>query len=110
MDNKKTNEYYIAHILKDIQFLFEHTKDITEENIDNDEVLLDSIMFRLVQISESSSKLTDDFKARHKEIAWQAIKGMRNKIVHEYGDIELSIVYTTVKNDIPELYKQLLKI
>lgn len=35
---------------------------------------------------------------------------MRNRIVHEYDDVELSVVYDTVRNDIPTLYNQLLEI
>ncbi len=41
------------------------------------------------------------------EIPWRAIKGMRNRIVHEYGDVEISIVYETVVSDLPVLLKQL---
>ena len=36
-------------------------------------------------------------------IPWQSIKGMRNRIVHEYGDVELNIVYQTITEDIPEI-------
>ncbi len=43
----------------------------------------------------------------HSEIPWRAIKGMRNRIVHEYGDVEISIVYETVVSDLPVLLKQL---
>lgn len=110
MDNRKTNEYYIAQMLKDLQFLIEHTREITFDNIDNDEVLLDSIMFRLIQISENSERLDSDFKAMNADIPWRAIKGMRNRIVHEYGDVELSVVYETVVTDIPNLYEKLLAV
>ncbi len=64
-------------------------------------------MFRLIQISENSDKLTDLFKSYHSTIPWRAIKGMRNRIVHEYGHVDLSIVYSTVKNDIPALLHSL---
>lgn len=64
-------------------------------------------MFRLIQISENSDKLTEDFKAYHSNIPWRAIKGLRNRIVHEYGNVDLSVVYDTVKNDIPQLLNDL---
>lgn len=110
MDNRKTNQYYIAQMRKDLLFLIEHTKAITLETIDKDEVLLDSIMFRLIQISENSERLSDDFKKQNANIPWRAIKGMRNKIVHDYGDVDFSVVYNTIMNDIPALYEKLLKI
>lgn len=55
------------------------------------------------QISENSAKLTDEFKSMHANIPWRAIKGLRNRIVHEYGNVDLSVVYDTVKKDIPVL-------
>ncbi len=52
-------------------------------------------------------KLTVGFKASHDDIPWQAIKGMRNKIVHEYGDVEFDVVHQTVTEDIPEICEKL---
>ena len=94
-------------MLKDLGFLIEHTQKITLDNINKDLVLLDSIMFRPIQISENSERLNTSFKANHTDIPWRAIKGMRNKIIHQYGDIDLTVIYETVKNDIPNLYKLL---
>ena len=34
---------------------------------------------------------------------WRAIKGLRNRIVHDYGQVDLSVVYDTIKYDIPEI-------
>lgn len=39
-----------------------------------------------------------------------AIKGLRNRIVHEYGNVDLTIVYDTISNDIPNLLIDLSKI
>lgn len=43
MNNRKNDEYYVAQMLKDVRFIMEHTANLTEENISEDEVLLDSI-------------------------------------------------------------------
>lgn len=32
---------------------------------------------------------------------------MRNRIVHEYGDVDLSVVYSTIEDDLPNLLKEL---
>ncbi len=32
---------------------------------------------------------------------------MRNKIVHEYGEVDFHIVFRTITEDIPELYGML---
>ena len=110
MDNVKNDAYYIAKILKDAKFIISHTQDLTLKELEINEILCDSILFRLIQISENSAKLTSAFKSNHREISWQAIKGMRNRIVHEYGDIRLDIVYQTVTQNIPDLCERLEKI
>ena len=107
MDNRKDNRYYIKKIVTDLAFVLNHTEGLTQDELENNEILVDSIMFRLIQISENSDKLTDDFKAHFASIPWRAMKGMRNRIVHEYGNVDLAVVYDTVKNDIPELLREL---
>ena len=103
MDNKKDNAYYLKKIIADLAFIVAHTKDLDLNGLEADEVLLDSVMFRLIQVAENSDRLTDEFKEGRRDIPWRAIKGMRNRIVHEYGCGDLSVVYHTVREDIPAL-------
>lgn len=110
MDNKKDNAYYVKKIVTDLAFILEHTKGLTQQELEENEILVDSVMFRLIQVSENSDKLTAEFKAFFSTIPWRAMKGMRNKIVHEYGNVDLAVVYNTVKNDIPELLQLLREI
>lgn len=107
MDNVKNNVYYLKKMLKDIKFIMENTHGITLKELEDNELLCDSVLFRLIQISENSGKLTLEFKSMHKDIPWQAIKGMRNRIVHEYGDVEFDVVHQTVTEDIPEICKKI---
>ena len=110
MDKIKNDEYYLNKIKTDLKFVIDHTKGKTKSELENDEVLVDSIMFRIIQIAENNSKLSDKFKEGHKDVPWLAIKGMRNRIVHDYGVVDLTIVYDTVTRGIPEMYNLLNKI
>lgn len=65
------------------------------------------MMFRLIQISEAVVKLSEEFKEANQSIPWFAIKGLRNRIVHDYGNVVLTIVYETIKVDIPEVSESL---
>ena len=103
MDNVKNDVYYIRKIVTDLQFILDHTNGITKDEFKSNEVLLDSVMFRLIQVSENSSRLTDAFKAIYNEIPWTAIKGMRNRIVHEYGEVDLTVIYDTVTGDLADI-------
>ena len=104
MDNRKDNNYYLKKILIDIEFLLDQTKGLLLEDIKNNPLLIDSIMFRLIQISENGNKLDESFKEKFSEIPWKFIKGIRNRIVHDYGDVDMSIIYNTLSISIPKLY------
>ncbi len=83
-------------------------KDADEEELAHNELLLDSMMFRLIQISENARELTDEFRlSEHPAVPWLAMFGLRNRIVHDYGSVDLSIIFDTLKSSIPELYDQL---
>lgn len=107
MDNTKNDKYYIEKIISDLKFIIEQTEGKSREEIEENVLLIDSIMFRIIQIAENNSRLSEEFKIRHSEIPWMAIKGMRNRIVHNYGVVNMSIVYDTVTRGIPEMYRKL---
>lgn len=107
MDNTKNNQYYVDKILTDLKFVIDHTQGKTQQQIEGDDLLVDSIMFRVIQIAENSMKLDEEFQKKNSHIPWRAIRGMRNMIVHNYGAVDLAIVYDTVANSIPELYRVL---
>lgn len=107
MDNKKNSAYYIQKIKKDLEFIVSHMRDVDLEELNANEVLLDSMLFRMIQISENAKRLPDDYKFAHRYVPWSSLSGMRNRIVHDYGNVDLNIVYETLKNDIPELLELL---
>ena len=84
-----------------------HMRGVDAEELDTNEVLLDSMLFRMIQLSENAKKLSDEYKLAHSKVPWSAIYGLRNSIVHDYGNVDLEVVYETLKNDIPELQELL---
>jgi uncharacterized protein with HEPN domain len=35
------------------------------------------------------------------------MRAMRNKVIHDYFDVELGVVWSTVKDDLPKLKQQI---
>ena len=81
-------------------------KDKFDKNIDYKEI----ICFNLLQIGEIAKKLSDSFVEIYNEIPWKYIKGMRDKIAHDYGAIDFDVVWETSNNDVVELNKYCKKI
>ena len=106
MNNPKDDTYYLQKLLADLRFITSHMENTDQAMLEENEVLLDSMLFRLIQIQENAKRLTDNYKAAHTEIPWTDIAGLRNRIVHDYGNVDLSVVYDTLTSDIPWLIEQ----
>ena len=63
--------------------------------------------FSLSQIGELAKELDEETINNITEIPWKSIKGMRNKIVHDYDNVDLSVLWSTIKNSLPELKDKL---
>ena len=72
---------------RDLAFIGLHISGKTGEEFDNDEVLQDSMMFRLIQISENAKKVSDAFKAEHNDIPWADQGKELDKLVSDCGAI-----------------------
>ncbi len=105
MDNNKNDTYYKNIILNDVEKILKYSNGLSYEEFIDDEELIDAILFRLIQISENIKKPSNEFKTGHSNIPWNEIVGFRNKIVHDYGKTDYSIVYEVVSNDIEALRK-----
>lgn len=99
----KDNRYYLGKMRDNTDFILEHMKGVSQSDLEDNPVLLDSMMLRLVQISEDARNLSDTFKDSNLQIPWTDIYGLRNRIVHDYGNVDLRIIYDTLTNDIPEI-------
>ena len=110
MDNVKDDSYFLEKITSDLKFVIDHTQGMTQEEMTENDLLIDSVMFRIVQVAENGAKLSEAFRMAHPDIPWAAIRGMRNRIVHNYGVVSMTVVYDTVINHIPKMYLMLVAI
>ena len=83
--------------------------DVTYEMYIENKDLQDISMFNIIQISENVKLLTEEYKKENSNIPWKDIYGLRNRIVHDYGNVVLDIVYETLTTDISKLRKSLFR-
>ena len=95
MNNLKNDEYYIGKILTDLHFIVEHMEGVTIRTLGENEVLLDSMSFRLIQIQENAKKLTE------------ASSGIDNSKVQRGLDLRNAAI--RIKGKCREYYKYLSK-
>ena len=54
-------------------------------------------------IDEAAGRVSPGFRNAHAEIPWVQIIGLRNVIVHEYGDIDYDLIWRVATHDVPVL-------
>ena len=69
-----------------------------------------AVCFSLAQIGEQMNQLERKIGTLYKDLPWQAARGMRNVIVHDYYHADADQICSTIANDLPELKVEFLKI
>jgi uncharacterized protein with HEPN domain len=65
------------------------------------------VIRRLLVIAEAARRVSDATRQALPTISWQEINGMRNRLVHEYDDVNFNIVWNVVQAEIPTLIEEL---
>jgi uncharacterized protein with HEPN domain len=59
------------------------------------------------EAANNLQKMDSNFAANHPELPWIEIRGMRNKVIHNYFDVDWGVVWTTVRDDLLKLKQQI---
>ena len=99
------NKEYIA-FLKMIEYIdksIEYTKDYSFEEFCSDNKTIDATIFNISQIGELVKNISEEMMNKYSNIEWNMIKGLRNRIIHDYEGISLKSIWYILENDIKEL-------
>ncbi len=69
----------------------------------NSSIVQDAVLHNLQVLTESTQRLSDEFKGKYPEIEWYKIAGLRHVLVRDYLGIDLEMVWATVTNQLSEL-------
>ena len=79
----------------------------TRKDLANDRMLQLAVIKDLEIIGEAAGRISAECRARHPEIPWVVMVGMRNRLTHAYFSIDLDIVWETVRNNLTPLVEDL---
>ena len=94
------NVAYILTSLEAIEKIKIYTQDISdaEDLFDRDDQLIyNACLTLLMTLGEEINKLNEELKEQYSDMPWQSIKGMRNRIAHDYRGLDPTIPYNTIK-------------
>ena len=100
----------IQKMISYINEIKEYIGGMTTEDFFKDRKTITACAFSVSQIGELAKDISSETQTIYNNIPWQAIKGMRNKIVHDYENIDLAVLWGTIEKSLSELKTNLEKI
>lgn len=76
-------------------------------DLDTDRKLCLSLVHLLEIVGEAAAGVSQEARRRHAELPWKRMRGMRNRLIHAYFDVNLDVVWQTIQEDLPGLVAQL---
>ena len=104
---------YLSHMLEAVKLAQGYVEDMNKADFLEDKRTQQAVILNIMVIGEAASKLADEypeFISKFPQVEWKSMRGMRNRLAHGYFDINLDIVWETVKQALPELESQLREI
>lgn len=98
----KESRVYLIHIRDCITRIKQYTVD-GKEAFFNDIKTQDAVLRNVQVMCESVQKLPNEWKNAYPDTEWNSIAGFRNRLTHEYLNINLNIVWNVVENYLPDL-------
>lgn len=97
----------LQKMLKYCDDAMKYAQGSTYEDFIGNELYLTFSVFALSQLGELANRLDKAFYQKYPSIPWNAIRGLRNHIVHDYEGIEFQSLWSTITVNIPVLKTQL---
>ena len=107
MRNNSADEVRLRHMLDSIKEIDRYIENTDFEKFSRETLLQDGVIRHLMVIGEAADHLTDETKDAFTGVNWYSVRGLRNRLVHEYFRIDIHIVWDTVKKNLPELKEQI---
>lgn len=105
----QSNDYLdkINHINDEIDYLLIKLKGLTYNKFIKDETLKRAFVRSLEIIGEAVKSIPKNVSEQYRQIEWNKIAGMRDKLIHKYFSVDYDLVWDAVKNHIPKLRETL---
>ncbi|MFH1150726.1 MAG: HepT-like ribonuclease domain-containing protein [Actinomycetota bacterium] len=97
----------VRHMLEAATSIRRHLKGRSRQDLESDELLRLGLERLLEMLGEAARHVSPGFRAEHPEIPWRSIIGTRDHLVHGYDAIDLGIIWSIVKKEMPRLVTDL---
>ena len=98
---------YVEHILQALQRISSYTEDMEEVAFMKDTRTQDACIRQFEIVGEATKRLSTTFRNRFTQVPWRSLAGTRDKLIHDYIQVDLAIVWSTISNNVTPLLIEL---
>ena len=100
---KNSTRRRFERILEFAQKVKQRTEDVSLDSFVQDDLLQEAVMYCLGQIGEIASNIPDEEQEKYPGIFWYQMAGLRNRLFHDYEEIDLTRVFAITQEPIAQL-------
>ena len=100
----------LSLMVEKINRLIEVCEKHSSDEIKNNFYLSDTIQFEFEKLFEDTTRLSVLFKLDHPEFPFNKLRVIRNRVAHDYESVIIDVLIDSVKNDLPTLKEEILKV
>ena len=105
----RDDKVYLAHIMDALQQIATYTAGMNKDSFAENRLVQDGVIRQFEIIGEATKNLSAAFKEQHSSLPWKDLAGFRDKLIHQYFGVDLSLVWRSVEDDVPMLKNELLR-
>jgi len=94
-------------IYRECNYIVEKLPQLSPEKLNSDEDLRKAVEKTLEIIGEAAKRIPKEFRETHSEIPWREMAGLRDVMIHDYGNIDYIILWNVIKFEIPALKEKI---
>ena len=107
--SKRDWKILFEDIIESINKIEEYSGNLTFEDFAHSPIVIDAVVRNIEIIGEASKNIPEEIQIKFRDIPWQKIKGIINRIVHEYFSVDVSIIWFIVENELDSIKSALSK-
>jgi len=101
--DKREWRFYLDDMIAFAQKIQTYTTGLDQAGFVADGLTYDAALRNLGLIGEAATRIPDEVRAAHPEVAWRLIMATRNRLIHGYLGIDDDTIWTIIQDDIPAL-------
>jgi len=99
----KTQDAYLHDMLEAARLIHDYMAGVSFDEFWHNSEKRDAVALRLSVLGESASKIDKATEAALPAVPFKSIRGMRNRIAHDYGAVDFKIVWAVTQEEIEPL-------